>query len=102
MIRPAIEGILLVDISRHVDKYGTLSRDGSFTAWGAIAAAPAGVTVRLRIGGLRSLAGSDLAYQLGDARIQDAARIEVEGSDAGGITAVIEALRYVRDHASAV
>ena len=97
MIRPAIEGWLIVDISRYVDRYGMLTKDGAFAAWKGIAPAPAGTQVRLRIGAMKSLAGSDLAYQLGDAGISDASFIEVEGSEPDGIAAILGALRTIRD-----
>jgi hypothetical protein len=40
VIRPAIEGWLIVDISRYVGRYGMLIYNGSVTAWRGLAPAP--------------------------------------------------------------
>lgn len=94
---PIIAGCLVVDISRHVDQHGFLTHRGTQHAWRVLADAPAGINVRLNIGGLRAITGHDLISALAEAGILGARRVDIEGTEPEGVEAVITALRSLRD-----
>ena len=96
MIRPAIEGWVVVDLSKYVDKYGGLTAGAPHQAWRLAAGCPSGVSIRIHVGTLRH-SNPELIYNLKDAGVMEAARIEITGSDPAGIAAVMDGLRAIRE-----
>jgi hypothetical protein len=92
---PALRGVVTIDLSGHVDRYGMITRDGSHQAWKALAAAPAGIFVRLHIGPMRGPPG-ELLGNLQQAGILEAAEVEVTGTDPEGIAQVLAGVAALR------
>lgn len=97
MIGPALVGVINVDLSGCVSKEGYMGAKAGYEAWKAIAGLPAGTSIRLNVGNLHGVWGSDLIDQLNGAEILKAGTIEVIGTDPAGVRDVLTRIAGLRD-----
>ena len=84
---PLVHGVLIIDLSDHVDDHGWLDGAGL-----SIPFVPAGVAVEIRIGHARSIAPF-IATRLADSHLRLARSIDVKGNNASAIADLVAGLR---------
>jgi hypothetical protein len=88
--RPRFTGRVTVDVSGHVDSWGSLTNDGQIELWSGLAGAQ-GLSVRLDIGALRHVPRQTDALSAANG----CASVEVCGTDPDGVQAIV---LWLRDH----